>query len=212
MTACGDHNGLIKSVPEVINVILGLENDGFTRDRWPSHKFPFGLWFRGQAKFGKPLDPPIFRQRRPGNFYDETNLFEHLRGRAPGYSDRYSSAFDWLCLMQHYSIPTRLLDWSEGVLPALYFAVSKDSGSDGELIVLNARRLNKSQKKRPTIFTPKHPAVIIRSELAKTRSMKTFLHERVVIDALAAMDVTDLTTRDILENFPQAHRRLPLSP
>jgi hypothetical protein len=88
--------------------------------------------------------------------------------------------------MQHYSVPTRLLDWSESLLPALYFAVRDDHDEDGELFVLNAKRLNGMTKPRHTISTPSNSHVIIQSEMAVTRSAKTLRRKESVIKALAA--------------------------
>lgn len=64
-----------------------------------------------------------------------------LNPNAPQQYDRAS----WLTLMQHYGLPTRLLDWSESPLVALYFALSgdEDAKTDAAVWVLNPMKLNK---------------------------------------------------------------------
>ncbi len=51
--------------------------------------------------------------------------------------------FGWLCVMQHYGTPTRLLDWTENALIALYFTVADARDSDGELWAMLPWALNK---------------------------------------------------------------------
>ena len=52
--------------------------------------------------------------------------------------------WEWMFMMQHHRAPTRLLDWSEGPLAALYFAVSEDDylGEDAAVWCLDPIALN----------------------------------------------------------------------
>lgn len=143
--------------------------------------YPFGLWFRGQSSTRYKLKPSIFRPT-PENgqhvWYDESMMIQHFRQRNPSYEQTYRIPFDLLCLLQHYHLPTRLLDWTEGILVALYFAVADEvhDDEDGNLFALNARRLNSLTRlhdaKEGYICGSESIDVTIRSALASARRVK----------------------------------------
>jgi hypothetical protein len=67
-----------------------------------------------------------------------------FRRRARPHLKELTSPFDWLCAMQHYAVPTRLLDWSESLAVALYFTI-RPIGTDliaPTVWVLDPFRLN----------------------------------------------------------------------
>lgn len=52
--------------------------------------------------------------------------------------------FDWMFLMQHYGAPTRLLDWSDSALVALYFCCSSKPDENGAIWLLKPVAMNKA--------------------------------------------------------------------
>ena len=104
----------------------------------------YRMWYRGQAEYEWGLIPSVQRpeyHKKGNEQYMATNFMIYtmrLNGEAPAQYDRSS----WLSLMQHYGLPTRLLDWSESPLVALYFALNSQTEKDAALWIVNPMRLN----------------------------------------------------------------------
>ena len=103
-------------------------------------------WFRGHSTVVKALLPSA--QREPYCSARENIEFwagQRFRLRAPSFTSdlpKWDDHLSWLLLMQHYGVPTRLLDWTENVLVGLYFAVCDSQTDDGELWCMDHGRLN----------------------------------------------------------------------
>ena len=89
------------------------------------------LWFRGEDRDFKTtiLFPKVYRPNHPTDFLLQTEdtLLEDFQ-RCGSHLDSEIVAldrFEWYMQMQHHGAPTRLLDWSDGALIALHFAVKR---------------------------------------------------------------------------------------
>lgn len=82
-----------------------------------------------------------------------------FKQRAPSrhtHTPSQDDLFGWLFLMQHYRLPTRLLDWTESPLFACYFAIEGNNtvDDDGSLFAINPYLLNQSQVGEYGLFMP----------------------------------------------------------
>lgn len=107
-------------------------------------------WFRGHGDEQWMLEPGWYRLQPPDSnlgaeWYNERTLMLEFKHRAPRYLETIPlNDWEWLFLMQHYGLPTRLLDWTESALIGLYFALRDNRGDcDAAVWVLNPWWLNK---------------------------------------------------------------------
>lgn len=104
------------------------------------------VWFRGEASLSFKLVPTVCRP--PCSLENEQALIKRFRQNAfPFLESIPRTEWEWLFLMQHYGVQTRLLDWSEHPLVGLYFAVNdKDRWiEDGRLWCLLPKIYNSSK-------------------------------------------------------------------
>ena len=104
------------------------------------------VWFRGHARGSWHLEPTLSRQ---GKLDAELQLTKRFKQNAFQFLNHVpSEEWEWMFIMQHYGVPTRLLDWTENPLIALYFATRDDGFKKGErrpaaaIWVLYPRKLN----------------------------------------------------------------------
>ena len=130
----------IESVSDFLNEIKGIKN-----------KSGYTLFYRGHSDKNYELKPSIYRNE---NFIkNEDKIYRETIAKVP-YEFNGKSTIESLALMQHYGVPTRILDLTTNALVALYFAceeskkikeITKVKGGsflkkvniDGEVIIFN---------------------------------------------------------------------------
>ena len=93
------------------------------------------IFFRGHADPNYILRPSIMRTTHLSQ--NESKIYHELIINCPDDFEKCNTHLEKLVKMQHYGLPTRLLDITRNPLVALYFACESNPESYGELILIS---------------------------------------------------------------------------
>lgn len=103
---------------------------------------PKEVWYRGQSRDYYSMIPSLLRHQQ--GVSKERALFDDYERSAARLHAKRSNDWELLIDMQHYGIPTRLLDWTDVLGVALAFALydSHDDHEDSAVYILDPVKLN----------------------------------------------------------------------
>ena len=117
---------IITSIAKLDQVIGACQNDHET------------LFYRGHANANYQLQPSI--RRKLEWLHNEREMYNELLINCPADFGNCATHLEKLVKMQHYGLPTRLLDITKNPLVALYFACESKFECYGEIVLIAAEK------------------------------------------------------------------------
>jgi len=101
-----------------------------------NEKMTGNYYYRGQSNSDNKLLPSVLRGRMEKN---EDKIYTQIMTDCSHEFEGIVSHGEILSKMQHYGVPTRLLDITSNPLVALYFACEENIDKDGKVFVLESK-------------------------------------------------------------------------
>lgn len=150
---------VVRTVADLTSVLTDIKRAiGLT-------KSTISPWFRGVSDESNSLKPSIYRCEVDRDCERELIRDFKIYSKQMGISDARPD-IEWMFLAQHFGLPTRVLDWTENALTALYFSAQpkivtekdgKTSQPNGRIYVLDPWSLNVKTQGIRSVFTTDNP-------------------------------------------------------
>ncbi len=172
--------GSIGSIRTLMEVLEQLDTD---------YEEKVSIFYRGHSNHTFKLEPFVYRK----DYFikNEDKLFKEMIARSPNDFKECNTTFEKLVKMQHYSLPTRLLDITSNPLVALFFACKDDTqqNMDGRLFRFEIKEddvkyydsdtvsVVANISRRPSTFSIKTIKELSQSTFNKKGEIQYLLHE-----------------------------------
>lgn len=115
----------VNDLTDFLKVILKEDNTNFKQ------------FYRGHGNWLFDMIPGIYRKQNLNILQCESQYIHEMIASYPNFFGDCKTALDYLVVLQHYSFPTRLLDFTENPLVALYMACASEKSDFADVIRIN---------------------------------------------------------------------------